>query len=136
MARTALPEHKKLDAESALKVRGTPAYRRVWREAASELQLTETQFARASLILLLRALAEHNPDAIARAVKRANRQLLALGLPAVTAEEILSGEGLPEFGLLSWSEEEVIEHAAEHEANMPTLQRICRSFLSRFGGKS
>ncbi len=132
MAPKALPNHQRLDAETPLRVRGTPAYRRVWREAASELQLTETQFARTSLIMLLRALAEHDPDAIARAVNRANRQLEAQGMPIVTAEEILSGEGLPEHGLLSWNQQEAAEHAAEHEAQLPKVQRLCRSVFSRF----
>lgn len=136
MARQALPEHQRLDVDPPLRVRGTPAYRRVWRETASELQLTETQFARASLILLLRALAQHEPEAIARAVKRANRQLVEQGMPPVTAEEILDGEGLPEYGLLTWSEEEAVDHFEEYEAQLPKFKRLCRSICSHFWRQS
>ncbi|SIR65925.1 hypothetical protein SAMN05880558_12427 [Aeromonas sp. RU39B] len=130
----ALPAYQRLDAETALKVRGTPAHRRVWREAASELQLTETQFARASIIMLLCSLAKHDPDAIARAVKRANQQLADAGMPTITAEEILSGEGLPEYGLLTWSQQECDEHTAEHEAQLPKFKRIIRAIFSPFWG--
>lgn len=130
MARPSLPDHMRMNTETELKVRGTPAHRRVWREAASELQLTETQFARASIIMLLCHLAKHDPDAIARAVKRANRQLTEAGLPPVTAEEILSGEGLPEYGLLSWDKGECAEHSAECEAQLPKFKRIMRSIFA------
>ncbi|SIR37793.1 hypothetical protein SAMN05880558_112140 [Aeromonas sp. RU39B] len=130
----ALPDHQRLDAETALKVRGTPAYRRVWREVASEFQLTETQFARTSIIILLRSLAKHEPKAIARAVKRANLQLSEAGMPTITAKEILNAEGLPEYGLLTWSEQESDEHSAEHEAQLPKFKRVIRAIFSPFWG--
>ncbi|HFT7388231.1 MULTISPECIES: hypothetical protein [Aeromonas] len=53
-------------------------------------------------------------------------------MPPVTAEEILDGEGLPEYGLLTWSEEEAVDHFEEFEAQLPKFKRLCRSICSHF----
>lgn len=103
MGRAARPEHKKLDTLSPLRLRATPGHRMVWLEMASEFGMTETAFARTSLLLLLHSISKHEPQILNRAVKRANRCLLLLGYPPVTPGEILAGEGLPERGLLTFS---------------------------------
>jgi hypothetical protein len=126
----ALPDHQRLSAET--KLRMTPAYNLLLREAASELRLTETQFARASIVMLMRSLAKHDPHAIARAVDRCNDALERENLPVITAEEMLSGVGLPEYGLLTWTESEVIEHSESYEAQLPTCKRITRRVFSKF----
>ncbi|MFM4938143.1 hypothetical protein [Aeromonas enteropelogenes] len=103
MGRSALPDHAKLDVIPALKMRGTPAHRYMWREVGAELQMTETSFARAALLLMLNSISQHKPQILRRAVKRANMSLSAQGYPPVTLEEILKGEGLPEHGLLTFT---------------------------------
>ncbi|MEL3918167.1 hypothetical protein [Aeromonas enteropelogenes] len=103
MGRPALPDHAKLDVIPALKMRGTPAHRYMWREVGAELKMTETAFARAALLLMLNSISQHKPQILRRAVKRANMSLIAQGYPPVTLEEILKGEGLPERGLLTFT---------------------------------
>ena len=103
MARPVLADHLKMDALSPLRVRGTPAQRQVWQEVGAECGMTETAFARTSLLILLNAIAKHEPDILARAVKRANRNLIRQGYPAVSIGEVLAGEGLPERGSLDFT---------------------------------
>lgn len=130
MGQKALPEHQRLSAET--KLRMTPAYHAVLREVASEFRMAETQFARASIVMLMRSLAKHDPDAIARAVERSNDALERRNLPVITAEEMLSGAGLPEYGILTWSEGEIIEHSECYEAQQPKWKRILRSVFSKY----
>lgn len=129
MGRPALPDHAKLDVIPALKVRGTPAHRQVWQEVGAELQLTETAFARTSLLLLLRAISQHEPQILTRAVKRANRSLIEQGYPLVTVEEILDGSGLPERGLLQFTPED--EAAYNEERPLRLLQKLIKFVLRR-----
>jgi len=129
MGRPALPDHAKLDVIPALKVRGTPAHRQVWQEVGAELQLTETAFARTSLLLLLRAISQHEPQILARAVKRANRSLIEQGYPLVTVEEILEGSGLPERGLLTFTH--LDEETYEVERPKRPLQKLIDFVLRR-----
>ncbi|MFM5495497.1 hypothetical protein ACET9I_02830 [Aeromonas veronii] len=103
MGRDALQDHQKLDAISPLRVRGTVGHRQVWQEVGAEVGMTETAFARTSLLMLLNSISQHEPQILARAVKRANRSLIEQGYPPVTVEEILKGDGLPERGLLTFS---------------------------------
>ena len=106
MGRVTLPDHENMSTRSPLRVRGTPAQRQVWQEVGAECGMTETAFARTSLLILLKAISQHEPGILARAVKRANRSLLEQGFPPVTVEEILDGSGLPERGLLQFSQED------------------------------
>lgn len=129
MGRPALPDHAKLDVISALKVRGTPGHRQVWQEVGAEVGMTETAFARTSLLILLKAISEHEPQILARAVKRANRRLAERGYPPVTIEEVLDGSGLPERGLLQFSP--VDEAAFNKDRPLRPLQRIITFFLRR-----
>ncbi|MCE9935512.1 hypothetical protein LZ632_18320 [Aeromonas salmonicida] len=92
-----------MSTRSPLRVRGTPAQRQVWQEVGAELHMTETAFARTSLLMLLHSISKHEPQILARAVKRANRSLIEQGYPPVTVDEILKGDGLPERGLLTFS---------------------------------
>ncbi|WP_434430305.1 hypothetical protein [Aeromonas veronii] len=103
MGRVSLPDHENMSTRSPLRVRGTPAQRQVWQEVGAECGMTETAFARTSLLILLQAISQHEPGILARAVKRANRSLIEQGYPPVTVEEILKGDGLPERGLLTFS---------------------------------
>lgn len=103
MGRPALPDHAKMDSISPLRLRGNPAQRCVWQEVGAEFGMTETAFARTSLLFLLNSISQHEPEILARAVKRANRSLIEQGFPPVTAEEILNGAGLPERGLLTFN---------------------------------
>lgn len=103
MGRPALPDYAKMDSMSSMRLRGTPPHREVWREVGAEFGMTETAFARTSLLILLNSISQHEPDILARAVKRANRSLIERGFPPVTVEEILDGAGLPERGLLTFT---------------------------------
>lgn len=103
MGRVSLPDHEKLDTLTPLKTRAAPAQRHMWREVGAEFGMTETAFARTSLLILLNAIAKHEPDILARAVKRANRNLIRQGYPAVSIGEVLAGEGLPERGSLDFT---------------------------------
>ncbi|MEA9440012.1 hypothetical protein VCX45_04745 [Aeromonas caviae] len=103
MGRVTLPDHENMSTRSPLRVRGTPAQRQVWQEVGAECGMTETAFARTSLLILLNAIAKHEPGILARAVKRANRNLIRQGYPAVSIGEVLVGEGLPERGSLDFS---------------------------------
>ncbi|WP_320673387.1 hypothetical protein [Aeromonas salmonicida] len=103
MGRVTLPDHENMSTRSPLRVRGTPAQRQVWQEVGAELHMTETAFARTSLLMLLHSISKHEPQILARAVKRANRSLIEQGYPPVTVDEILKGDGLPERGLLTFS---------------------------------
>lgn len=85
MGRVTLPDHENMSTRSPLRVRGTPAQRQVWQEVGAECGMTETAFARASLLILLKAISQHEPGILARAVKRANRSLLEQGFPPVTS---------------------------------------------------
>ncbi|WP_429151485.1 hypothetical protein [Aeromonas hydrophila] len=129
MGRISLPDHEKLDTLSPLKVRGTPGQRQVWQEVGAELRMTETAFARTSLLILLKAISQHEPQILARAVKRANRSLLDQGYPPVTVEEILDGSGLPERGLLQFSPED--EVAYNEERPLRPLQKLINFVLGR-----
>lgn len=129
MGRPALSDHEKMDAISPLRVRGNPAQRRVWQEVGAELQMTETAFARTSLLILLKAISQHEPQILTRAVKRANRSLLDQGFPPVTVEEILDGSGLPERGLLQFSQED--EAVYNEERPLRPLQKLINFVLGR-----
>lgn len=129
MGRPALSDHEKMDSISPLRVRGNPAQRRVWQEVGAELQMTETAFARTSLLILLKAISQHEPQILARAVKRANRSLLEQGYPPVTVEEILDGSGLPERGLLQFTSED--EATYKEERPLRPLQKLIKFILGR-----
>lgn len=129
MGRITLPDHEKLDTRSPLRVRGTPAQRQVWQEVGAEMHMTETAFARTSLLILLQAISQHEPGILARAVKRANRSLLEQGFPPVTVEEILVGSGLPERGLLQFTPED--EAAYNEERPLRPLQKLINFVLGR-----
>ena len=129
MGRPALSDHEKMDSVSPLRVRGNPAQRRVWQEVGAELQMTETAFARTSLLILLKAISQHEPQILARAVKRANLSLIEQGYPPVTVEEILDGSGLPERGLLQFSPED--EAAYNEERPLRPLQKLINFVLGR-----
>lgn len=129
MGRPALSDHEKMDSISPLRVRGNPAQRRVWQEVGAELQMTETAFARTSLLILLKAISQHEPQILARAVKRANRSLLEQGYPPVTVEEILDGSGLPERGLLQFTSED--EETYNEERPLRPLQKLIKFILGR-----
>ncbi|MND19010.1 hypothetical protein D3C80_93090 [compost metagenome] len=129
MGRPALSDHEKMDAISPLRVRGNPAQRRVWQEVGAELQMTETAFARTSLLILLKAISQHEPQILTRAVKRANRSLVEQGYPPVTVEEILDGSGLPERGLLLFTPED--EAVYDEERPKRPLQKLINFVLRR-----
>lgn len=129
MGRPALSDHEKMDSVSPLRVRGNPAQRRVWQEVGAELQMTETAFARTSLLILLKAISQHEPQILARAVKRANLSLVEQGYPPVTVEEILDGSGLPERGLLQFSQED--ETTYNDERPLRPLQKLINFVLGR-----
>ena len=129
MGRPALSDHEKMDSVSPLRVRGNPAQRRVWQEVGAELQMTETAFARTSLLILLKAISQHEPQILARAVKRANLSLVEQGYPPVTVEEILDGSGLPERGLLQFSPED--EAVYNQERPLRPLQKLINFVLGR-----
>ncbi|HDI1215518.1 TPA: hypothetical protein PKO72_004315 [Aeromonas hydrophila] len=129
MGRVSLPDHEKLDTLSPLKVRGTPGQRQVWQEVGAELHMTETAFARTSLLILLKAISQHEPRILTRAVKRANRSLAEQGFPPVTVEEILDGSGLPERGLLQFTAED--EAAYNEERPLRLLQKLINFVLGR-----
>ncbi|MGE6263831.1 hypothetical protein [Aeromonas media] len=129
MGRPALSDHEKMDSVSPLRVRGNPAQRRVWQEVGAELQMTETAFARTSLLILLKAISQHEPQILARAVKRANLSLVEKGYPPVTVEEILDGSGLPERGLLQFSPED--EATYNEERPLRLLQKLIKFVLRR-----
>jgi hypothetical protein len=103
MGRITLPDHENMSTRSPLRVRGTPGHRQVWQEVGAEVGMTETAFARTSLLMLLNSISKHEPLILARAVKRANQSLIEQGYPPVTVDEILKGDGLPERGLLTFS---------------------------------
>ena len=119
MGRVTLPDHENMSTRSPLRVRGTPAQRQVWQEVGAECGMTETAFARTSLLILLNAIAKHEPKILARAVKRANRTLVEQGYPPVTVEEILRGDGLPERGLLTFTACEEAAHEGARLKRMP-----------------
>lgn len=129
MGRPALSDHEKMDAISPLRVRGTVGHRQVWQEVGAELQMTETAFARTSLLILLKAISQHEPQILTRAVKRANRSLIEQGYPPVTVEEILDGSGLPERGLLLFTPED--EAVYDGERPKRPLQKLINFVLGR-----
>ncbi len=129
MGRIAQPDHENLSTLSPLRVRGNPAQRRVWQEVGAECGMTETAFARTSLLILLKAISQHEPLILARAVKRANRNLIEQGYPPVTVEEILDGSGLPERGLLQFTPED--EAAYNEERPLRPLQKLINFVLGR-----
>lgn len=122
MGREALPDHQKLDTLSPLRTRATPAQRHMWREVSAEFGMTETAFARTSLLILLNSISKYEPQILARAVKRANQALIEQGYPPVTVEEILKGEGLPERGLLTFTPED--EAVYEEERRKTPVQKL------------
>lgn len=122
MGREALPDHQKLDTLSPLRTRATPAQRHMWREVGAEFGMTETAFARTSLLILLNSISKYEPQILARAVKRANLALIEQGYPPVTVEEILKGEGLPERGLLTFTSED--EAVFEEERRKTPVQKL------------
>ncbi|WP_253182280.1 MULTISPECIES: hypothetical protein [unclassified Aeromonas] len=122
MGREALPDHQKLDTLSPLRTRATPAQRHMWREVSAEFGMTETAFARTSLLILLNSISKYEPQILARAVKRANQALIEQGYPPVTVEEILKGEGLPERGLLTFTSED--EAIYEEERRKTPVQKL------------
>lgn len=122
MGRPALSDHEKMDTLSPLRVRGTVGHRQVWQEVGAEVGMTETAFARTSLLMLLNSISKHEPQILARAVKRANRSLIEQGYPPVTVEEILKGDGLPERGLLTFSPED--EAAYNEERPKKPVQKL------------
>ncbi|HDN9784858.1 TPA: hypothetical protein P2N00_000495 [Aeromonas salmonicida] len=122
MSRAALPDHENMSTISPLRLRGTPAQREVWREVAAEFCMTETAFARVSLLTLLNSISQHEPEILARAVKRASRILMAQGYPPATIEEILSGYGLPEYGKLAFTPDD--EAAYENERHKTPVEKL------------
>ncbi|MGY3853414.1 hypothetical protein ACW5W8_11410 [Aeromonas aquatilis] len=122
MGRPALPDHAKMDSISPLRLRGNPAQRCVWQEVGAEFGMTETAFARTSLLILLNSISKHEPLILARAVKRANRSLIEQGFPPVTVEEILNGTGLPERGLLVFLPSDEITY--DEERPKKPLQKL------------
>ncbi|CAD7529875.1 hypothetical protein [Aeromonas hydrophila] len=114
---------------SPLRVRGTVAHRSVWQEVGAEVGMTETAFARTSLLMLLNSISKHEPQILARAVKRANRSLVEQGYPPVTVEDILAGDGLPERGLLQFTPED--EAAYNEERPKRPLQKLINFVLGR-----
>lgn len=122
MGRVTLHDHENMSTRSPLRVRGTPAQRQVWQEVGAECGMTETAFARTSLLMLLNSISKHEPQILARAVKRANRSLIEQGYPPVTVEEILKGDGLPERGLLTFSPED--EAAYDEERPKKPVQKL------------
>ena len=132
MGRVTLPDHENMSTRSPLRVRGTPAQRQVWQEVGAECGMTETAFARASLLILLKAISQHEPGILARAVKRANRSLLEQGFPPVTVEEILDGSGLPERGLLTFSpQDEAIYDEERPKKPVQKLKDLINFVLGR-----
>ncbi|MEH8118726.1 hypothetical protein Q7I37_14325 [Aeromonas allosaccharophila] len=129
MGRPALSDHEKMDAVSPLRVRGTVGHRSVWQEVGAEVGMTETAFARTSLLMLLNSISQHEPQILARAVKRANRSLVEQGYPPVTVEEILDGSGLPERGLLQFTQED--EAVYNEERPLRPLQKLINFVLGR-----
>ena len=129
MGRVTLPDHENMSTRSPLRVRGTPGQRQVWQEVGAELHMTETAFARTSLLILLKAISQHEPQILARAVKRANLSLIEQGYPPVTVEEILDGSGLPERGLLQFSPED--EAIYNEERPLRPLQKLINFVLGR-----
>lgn len=129
MGRVPLPDHENMSTRSPLRVRGTPAQRQVWQEVGAEMHMTETAFARTSLLILLKAISQHEPQILARAVKRANLSLIEQGYPSVTVEEILDGSGLPERGLLQFSPED--EAVYNQERPLRPLQKLINFVLGR-----
>lgn len=123
------PEHENMSTISPLRVRGTVAHRSVWQEVGAEVGMTETAFARTSLLMLLNSISKHEPQILARAVKRANRSLIEQGYPPVTVEEILKGDGLPERGLLQFSQED--EAVYNEERPLRPLQKLINFVLGR-----
>ena len=122
MGRPALSDHEKMDSISPLRLRGNPAQRCVWQEVGAEYGMTETAFARTSLLILLNSISKHEPQILTRAVNRANRSLIEQGFPPVTVEEILAGSGLPERGLLMFSPSDEVTYD-EERAKKP-LQKL------------
>lgn len=122
MGRDALQDHQKLDTISPLRVRGTVGHRQVWQEVGAEVGMTETAFARTSLLMLLNSISKHEPGILARAVKRANRSLIEQGYPPVTVDEILKGDGLPERGLLTFTAAD--EAAYDEERPKKPVQKL------------
>ncbi|WP_042062780.1 hypothetical protein [Aeromonas allosaccharophila] len=132
MGRVSLPDHENMSTRSPLRVRGTPAQRQVWQEVGAECGMTETAFARASLLILLKAISQHEPGILARAVKRANRSLIEQGYPPVTVEEILKGDGLPERGLLTFSpQDEAIYDEERPKKPVQKLKDLINFVLGR-----
>ena len=129
MGRVTLPDHENMSTRSPLRVRGTPAQRQVWQEVGAECGMTETAFARTSLLMLLNSISKHEPQILARAVKRANRSLIEQGYPPVTVEEILKGDGLPERGLLQFTQED--EAVYNEERPLRPLQTLINFVLGR-----
>ncbi|MGU5543309.1 hypothetical protein ACV1CV_02925 [Aeromonas veronii] len=129
MGRVTLPDHENMSTRSPLRVRGTPAQRQVWQEVGAEVGMTETAFARTSLLMLLNSISKHEPQILARAVKRANRSLIEQGFPPVTVEEILDGSGLPERGLLQFTQED--EAVYNEERPLRPLQKLINFVLGR-----
>jgi hypothetical protein len=129
MGRPALSDHEKMDSISPLRVRGNLAQRCMWREVGAEFGMTETAFARSSLLILLKAISQHEPQILTRAVKRANRSLIEQGYPLVTVEEILEGSGLPERGLLTFTH--LDEETYEVERPKRPLQKLIDFVLKR-----
>lgn len=123
------PEHENMSTISPLRVRGTVAHRSVWQEVGAEVGMTETAFARTSLLMLLNSISKHEPQILARAVKRANRSLIEQGYPPVTVEEILDGSGLPERGLLTFTAAD--EAAYDEERPLRPLQKLINFVLGR-----
>lgn len=116
------PEHENMSTISPLRVRGTVAHRSVWQEVGAEVGMTETAFARTSLLMLLNSISKHEPQILARAVKRANRSLIEQGYPPVTVDEILKGDGLPERGLLTFTAAD--EAAYDEERPKKPVQKL------------
>ena len=78
----------------------------------------QTAFARASLLILLKAISQHEPGILARAVKQGQSEP-STRVPPVTVEEILDGSGLPERGLLQFSQEDEAVYNEERPLRPP-----------------
>lgn len=129
MARKSMPEHQKLDFYDPMKVRAPAAHREVWGEVASELKMTDAAFARSSLLLVLNAIAEHDPALLARAVKRANRALTEQGFPPITLADALTGAGLPEHARLLITPQEIEQCDKERPCFAEKFNAFCKNII-------
>ncbi|WMC11724.1 hypothetical protein PU634_04995 [Oceanimonas pelagia] len=73
-----------MDDRKTIKMRFNASKGQLCREVAGELGQLPTEFARGSMELTLVLLAKHDPELMARAIKRANRVLAGQGYEPLT----------------------------------------------------